>query len=566
MFGVLVFLAVLSLLVFVHELGHFLGAKACGIYVDRFSVGMPPRLFGLRIGETDYCIGLLPIGGYVKMAGQEDAPLTEEEREQEYGHVPPERWFNNKPVWQRIFVSLAGPFMNLVLGVILYGVVTAMGGEVPEWELNAKIGLVDATAPAATAPLYLKAEDKAFEAYQGAPDATGWQTGDTILTLDGRGIDNISDLAIAAVLGGEGKQHYAEIERINPDNSTTLYISPIAPKLLDGEDFPRFGVAPFETTLVEDVIAATPASEQGLQQGDIIERANGDLVDRYTFVKKIEAIPEGEAVELAILRGDKRFSVTMTPQTIGRFVGLAITPGVDPATKENWDASPIVAGVSEEFAEASGIQRKDIITKVNGQPATRGLLYELEKDGAGKEINITVERPAILFGVLQKAETLDLTLPAESVRAIGVALGARTIFHREPASRIVPEAFRQSYLAVERVLMTVKALVMRDVSPKNIGGPVMIFDVTTKAAKVGFQWLLKIVAFISINLCVFNLLPLPVLDGGLIVIHGYEGLRGKPLSMKFQERYQQAGLIFIVAMMLFVTWNDIGRLVQRVLP
>ncbi|MFM1918892.1 MAG: hypothetical protein RLZZ303_526, partial [Candidatus Hydrogenedentota bacterium] len=109
MTGFVVFILVLSLLVFVHELGHFLAAKACNIYCDRFSIGMPPRLFGFKWGETDYCIGALPFGGFVKMAGQEDAPLSDEEREATYGHVPSDRWFNNKPVYQRIIVLVAGP-------------------------------------------------------------------------------------------------------------------------------------------------------------------------------------------------------------------------------------------------------------------------------------------------------------------------------------------------------------------------------------------------------------------------------------------------------------------------
>ena len=91
MTSVLIFLLVLSVLIFVHELGHFLAAKACNVYVDRFSIGMPPRIFGFKYGETDYCLGALPVGGFVKTAGQEDAPLPEEERETDYGYLPPHR-------------------------------------------------------------------------------------------------------------------------------------------------------------------------------------------------------------------------------------------------------------------------------------------------------------------------------------------------------------------------------------------------------------------------------------------------------------------------------------------
>jgi len=152
--NLLVFIVVLGVLIFFHEMGHFLAAKACGIYVDRFSLGMPPRVAGIRLGETDYCIGALPIGGYVKMAGQEDAPLSEEEREKDYGHVPPERWYNNKPVWQRMIVIVAGPLMNLLLGILLYGIVAAAGTRVPESEISTRAGFVKPESPAASAPLY----------------------------------------------------------------------------------------------------------------------------------------------------------------------------------------------------------------------------------------------------------------------------------------------------------------------------------------------------------------------------------------------------------------------------
>ncbi|MCC6142238.1 MAG: site-2 protease family protein, partial [Candidatus Hydrogenedentes bacterium] len=258
LFSVLVFLLVLSVLVFVHELGHFLAAKACNIYVDRFSLGMPPRVAGFRWGETDYCISALPIGGYVKMAGQEDAPLTEEEREQEYGNVPPDRWFNNKPVWQRFIVILAGPFMNIVLAVALYALLAAVGADVPEFEVEARIGQVEPDSPAATAPLYVYEENARLSTYTGDPDAVGWKTGDRILTLDGRAVDNLGDLAIGAILGGEDQAHQVLIERVNEDETTTRYVSSLKPAIIGEEENPRFGVAPFDTAQVGEVLPDSP--------------------------------------------------------------------------------------------------------------------------------------------------------------------------------------------------------------------------------------------------------------------------------------------------------------------
>jgi len=225
-----------------------------------------------------------------------------------------------------------------------------------------------------------------------------------------------------------------------------------------------------------------------------------------------------------------------------------------------------VLDVTKEFQDKTGIRRRDMITEVDGQPATAALLDKWERENPGKELHIKVRRPAILFGLLQRAAELELSLPSEPVRAIGVVLERKLVFHRSPISQWIPEGFRQCDRALDLTLSTVKALIWRDVSPKEIGGPLMIAGVITKAAHGGIFWLLKFTAFISVNLCVVNLLPLPMLDGGLLVVHGYEGLRGKPLSVRVQERYQQLGLLFIVVMMLFVTWNDIWRWVDSIRP
>ena len=558
-FSIFVFLCVLSLLVFFHELGHFLAAKACGIYVDRFSIFMPPRLFGIRLGETDYCIGAFPIGGYVKMAGQEDTPLSEEERQHEYGHVPPERWFNNKPIWQRSFVLLAGPTMNLVLAVFLYGLMAAIGGEVPEWELNARVGQIEPDYPAATAPLY-KFDGDEYPDISGAPDALGWQTGDYIVSFNGKPIDTIADLAIASILEGSETVHQILIDRQNPDGSRSIFLSPVAPQLREGEDYPRFGVAPFETAMVAGILEGMPGEAAGLQEGDIITRANGVPVDRGTFIKLVEELPSGDTLTLDVLRDEKRLEIALQPQTIGRLRGLLLEAPPEP------DGAPAVAFLTDDMAAATGLKRRDILLEVNGQPANLETFRELEQSRPGEKLHIKVQRPNILFGLIQRAETLDLELNVEPVRAIGVSLSPLYQFHRTPPAQVIPEAFRQAYIAVARTLMTLKALFAGDVSPKDLGGPLMIGDITAKAAEAGYLWLWKTTAFISINLFIVNLLPLPVLDGGHLVLNIIEAIRRKPLNPRIQERLQAAGIILIIGLMLFVTWNDIGRFISNITP
>lgn len=563
--SIVIFILVLSLLVFVHELGHFVAAKACGIYVDRFSIGMPPRILGFKWGETDYCIGALPIGGFVKMAGQEDSPLSEEEREATYGGVPPDRWFNNKPVWQRFIVLLAGPFMNFVLAVILYAFLAVQGAEVPEAELEARFGLIAPDSPAASAPLYHHDPAKAPADYTGEPDAVGWETGDRVLTFDGAPARNIMDLAIGAILGGGDQVHHVVLEREAPDGTVTAYYSPVSARQLEGEEYVRFGVAPFSTALVREMMPGMPAEATGLQPDDEILRANGKRVDLSTFVAMVEEVPEGGVIDLEIQRGDTRLSVPLQPATIGRFRGLAYGPssGTGDAARAS---QPVVVEVTTDFAERSGLKRKDRIVALNGEPVTVASLIEAERAAPGSTLNLEVERPAVLFGLIQRAERIQIAAPVDPVRAIGVGLKSRSVIHRVPAGQVIPEALHQCRVAIERTLGTLAALFSGKVSPKDLGGPVMIAQVTTQAADMGLFWLIKITAFISINLGVFNLLPIPVLDGGQLVLNGIEGIRGKPLSNRFVERFQTVGLLLVVSLMLFVTWNDIGRLLESITP
>jgi regulator of sigma E protease len=554
--NVLIFLAVLSLLIFFHELGHFAAAKAFGIYVKRFSIGMPPRLFGIQIGETDYCVGL-PFGGFVMMAGQEDVPLSEEEREEEYGQVPPERWFKNKPVIQRMCVLLAGPFMNLLLAVLLYGFIGLVGSMVPEWEVEARVGVIEPGSPVESAPLFRM--DGEIDT-KSDPDAVGWQIGDHILTIDGREAGNMTDLAIAAVLGGESTEHEIEIARTLESGETVRYLSPITPKVLDETGHARFGVGPFETAVVREVMPDSAAAAAGIEKGDIIHALNGTNVSLSGFIDTIEQVVEGDSVKVELLRGDKTLVVDAAPQTIGRFREIwfdADNPETD---------SAYVLYLTPEMKEKTGLQKYDVIAEVNGKRATLEELRAIQMQSPDEILQFKVNRPALVFGLVQSPSSFTVEMPVEPVRAIGVELEPKSVLQRVPVSRVVPHAFYQSYLAVERTLMTISGLVMGTISPKELGGPVMIFDVTTKAAEAGFGWLVKITAFISVNLFILNLLPLPVLDGGQVVVNAVEAARGKPVNEKILERMQQVGIIMLLTLMLFVTYNDVLRLVRGWLP
>jgi regulator of sigma E protease len=562
----LIFFAVLSLLIFVHELGHFAAAKLCGIYVKRFSIGMPPRVIGLQVGETDYCIGAIPFGGFVMMAGQEDVPLSEDEREKEYGGVPEHRWFMNRPVWQRLLVLVMGPLMNLVLAVVLYAVIAVVGAEVPESEVVARVGDIAKDSPAASVPMFRMNGDAVPE-LTGAPDATGWQTGDLIVSVDAKPISNIQDLAMAAVLNGPGTLHDVVIEREIQTGKSERLFSRVAPAVIDESKRPRFGVASFDTVVVAEVSEGSPAAAAGLQKGDIVRKAAGRPIPLVAFFDYFEKLPEGGEATLEIERDGAPMTITVKPGTVGRILGLAAFGEVDGNGAEIMDRGvPVVRGILPELGQKTGIKRKDSIVEANGQPATPQAFRELVEKNPGGTLELKIARPAVMFGLIQKAETKTVSVAVDAVRDIGMTPQPRTVFKRYSLTEAVPRAWQESWLAVSRTVLTLKGLVLGAISPKDLGGPLMIYDVTTKAAEAGWDWLVRITAFISVNLFVFNLLPLPVLDGGQVVINVIESVRRKPLSEAFLVRFQQVGIVMILALMVYVTFNDVVRKVTEMIP
>jgi regulator of sigma E protease len=642
LFNIVIFIIVLGELVFFHEMGHFLAAKACGIYCERFSLGMPPRLFGFRFGETDYCIGLLPIGGYVKMAGQEDVPLTDEERKEQYGNIPPERWFSSKPVWQRVIVIAAGPFMNIVLAVLLYGIVAAVGADVPETKVDSRIGLVRPDSPAANAYLFEVSTEDELPDMTGEPDAFGWQTGDRILRIDGKSVSNIHDVAIAAVLSA-GEPMVVELERQDSSGAVKRFVSRIQPVPQVGEKYPQFGVAAFYTALAKGVLEDSPADRAGMKAGDVITRVDGRLVDSQTFGEIVSDHTVDEPLHIQVLRDGAPLEFDITPEIVGQLRDLTFTapytllaipdPGKlevhfssaqfgeltglrkgdvietvagEPAdarlldrlnegdagvelpvtvarktglfgrgatkletsltlsqirqavTSYDLQAKPVVAYLPDELKEETGILRNDVVEAIDGIPATLELLSEIESR-PGETITLTVRTPDVGYGMIREGETRDVELAIVPSGQVGITWDTKYVFHRAAPSEVLPEAIDNSWLALTRTLRTLQLLVTGGIGADDIGGPVMIFQITTQAAREGYSWLLEITAFISVNLAVFNLLPLPVLDGGHLMFLTIEGVRRKPVHPRVMEWVQQAGLVLIIGLMLFVTFNDVKR-------
>lgn len=370
---------VFGLVVFVHELGHFLAAKAVGVYTPRFSIGFGKALFRRRYGETEYILAALPIGGYVRMASKDDEAVAFLEGGSEssatdvmpgkaldpdamipFGPkpIPQNRWFESKPLWARMLILFSGVTMNIVLALV---VTTGM--------------------------------------------------------------------------------------------------------------FAHYGT-PYLSTKADSLFAGRPGANAGLQHGDSIVAIDGKVVDWEALVTKVSASP-GIPLRFDVVRNGERMNFT-------------IVPAADTATN----------------------------------PSTGKI------DSVGR------------IGILP----VQLALPV----SLGEAVGS---------------GWRATWRMAGTVIDALHGLATRRVSASELGGPIMIAQASVQAARGGLEQLLFLIALISTNLAVFNLLPIPVLDGGQIVIGLLEGIKGKAFSWKTREYILRAGIFAVLLLFALVTYNDLRRLV-----
>jgi regulator of sigma E protease len=424
------FLFVLGVLVFVHEFGHFLVARWHGVRVITFSLGFGPKLLKVQRGDTEYCISAVPLGGYVKLAGE----TVEEDRT----GAPDE--FLSKSKWVRFQVYLAGPTMNLLLAWVVLAGVLMRGADVP---------LAD-TSPAVIGSIE-----------QGsAAEKAGLQVGDRIVSVAGRDVPTWSALDVEIVL-----------------------------------------------------------------------QANRELA-------------------VVVDRRGQRVEFKLTPSAVGRFeIG---TIGIQAVMR------PMVLQISTPGgpADRAGLRRGDVIVAVDGQPGlNREAIIDRLSKSAGKTLTFTIERDG------QKMELPIVPESIGGVGKIGVAINPYEFRRVDPT---IVQAFvmsaQENWSSTKLIGRTLKGLFKRETPVKALMGPISIATLTGTAASLGWLYLFQLMANISLNLGLLNLMPVPVLDGGHIAILGVEGLARRDLSMKVKERILMVGAVLIVLLMVTVIYNDILRL------
>ena len=304
MTSLLAFLFVLGVLVFVHELGHFLMARRLGVRVLTFSLGFGPKLLKFRRGATEYCVSAVPLGGYVKMAGENP----------EDKHTGADDEFMSKTKWQRFLVLVMGPAMNIVLAVAVMWLVLFQGAEVPVYEAQPPVvGSVVEGSPA---------------------ERAGIQVGERIVSVAGRVVNTWEQLVVAVL--PQAAREISIVVRDAGGANRTLRVIPDAQTQFEMGDL---GVTPVMHAHVVEVSRGEPAERAGIQVGDVIEAIDGEFVNSGQLVERINVKADVE-VALTVRRGDTRRDINVTPALRGDvgLIGVRFNPfetrTVDPGLVE----------------------------------------------------------------------------------------------------------------------------------------------------------------------------------------------------------------------------------------
>jgi regulator of sigma E protease len=536
-FTLLSFALVITVVVFFHELGHLLVGKAVGVKAVRFSIGFGPRLISFQRGETEYRISLLPLGGYVKFAG--DNP---------YEELAPEdrgRGFLEQQPWKKGLIAFAGPAANLILAVVLYFIVFAA----PHQELAAQVGYVKPQSPAAVA---------------------GLRYGDRITAIDGQPIQGWSDLQEAIrAHGGEPLQL-----QVSRDGRTEdLRIVPAVHEVtspIETVKHGRIGISAVPRTAEITVVSPdSPAGRTGLKTFDKVVTLDGQPIANYEeLAEKLAA--RSDALRLEVLRPLEQPAPGGTLWTEKRLqleVPAPAKPGDYGIEASDLTLFAVQPGGA---ADQAGLKRGDRVLAVNGTPA---LSWGDEVDGALKAagtqpVKIEVRRdgkPLTVTVIQHPRKDRDETGVQVDLPDLGASPDLNS-FADGKYIRVrysIPDAARRAVLNtagfVRAQTLGIARIVTGHISSRAIGGPLMIADVARKAAESGWRDLVVTMGAISVVLGLMNLIPVPVLDGFHVLTALIEAVRRRPLSVRFREVANMVGIALLLTLMLYAFRNDAMR-------
>ncbi|MGE0763945.1 MAG: RIP metalloprotease RseP [Bdellovibrionales bacterium] len=540
--GIGPFLILLGLLIFVHELGHFLVAKFFKVRVETFSLGFGRKILQYKRGDTNYCVSLIPLGGYVKMYGDDpskDVPESEKRHS-----------FLHKPVAQRIAIVLAGPLMNLFFAFFLFLAIGLIG----EPQIGNYLGDIETTS-------------RAYEA--------GFRSGDKIISIDGKSIESWPEAKAMINAGTNQKMHFV-VQRENSSEQAEISVTPVLGEnenilskqsqvgVIEGLD--SLSYAP----MIGVIGTTSAAAKAGLKSLEVVTHVNDHEIltwrdFEYFMLADIAAGKLPLKLKVQAYGNDDKpvtrdvvFEAAASTKNLNE-LGLEtaqlylwkVKRG-SPAEKAGLKSGDRVIAVDEQKIEAWS-HVIESVKKYN--PDRTAPVFTFRRGDEEIKAAITPELTALI----------DHRGKDERRFTIGIVSGMMqtnprpVLYKAKGAGELLSLGVRRTVETSSMVVMSIVRLIQGDVSARNIGGIISIGRFANQSYEAGLVQFLKMMALISVNLFLLNLLPVPVLDGGHLVFFSIEALQGAPLSMRKMEIAQTVGLVLLMSLMAFALFNDISN-------
>src|SRR3989339_119471 len=526
-----IFIAV-GVVILVHELGHFLMARYMGVRVDKFSLGFGPRLFGFKRGDTDYMVCLFFFfGGYVKMAGEDP------ENRQKF-----EKWENfGQPWWSRALIVFAGPFMNFVFAYVVFVLLMSFAIKVPDY--TTRIGGVEKNSIAEKAGLKYK---------------------DEILSVNGKEVKSWSDF----------------VKKFDNEKNNVLKVTDGGKKRVFKIKYSESGI-PGVSSSELPVIESVSSEIDGFEKGDEILKIDGVAIKQFTDIEKAFIASAGKEILFEVKRGKEILTRKVKPMKDAVFTNeciLKINDGgksrelkLEYSKNNVLGISPFVLPVIDSVspgspAYAAGLNEGDEILKINGAVVSQFAdIGKATITSEGKEMLFEIKREKNKEVITRKVKPMKDAIVTNKY-IIGISSKAPlSSYEKVNFFKSLGLAGVQVYSISKLQLVAISKLVTGKMSAReSLGGPVMIVQSAANMAKKGMNDFIFFFAFISVALGLFNLIiPIPVVDCGVLILFILEGIRGKPVSFKVQSFLAQAGFFLLIALAVLVTWNDIAKIVTR---
>lgn len=517
--SVLIFILFLGPLIFFHELGHFAFARFFGVRVEVFSIGFGPKIFRWRRRDTEYAISLIPLGGYVKMFG--DDPFREQQLTPEEQKVA----FNHKSKWARFWIVFGGPLANLILAFFLYFGLVVSGEKFPEMRLA---GVVQNSL------LY---------------DA-GFRSGDALRLINGKSVATSDDPDF-----GDGQVNEVTVERLGQLHTlrTSLTSQQFRDLLREYTSHPLMA----------------PVLVDGKGTRWILTRVQGKYDPQFSLEEAVEtasplwltqvSFPTEEGKEPELASGAKQVQWEAGNKGFRAWADQAGLYPVDLSVESIVMNSP---------ADKAKLKKDDVVTAINGIRihSFDELRALVQKTTLGEEVTLTILRN----GSNQEIRLLPESRESDKKKVMTIGVYSGHLMVKPRMLETIPSgvadaigmAFRRLLDGVGTTLAGYKMLITKEVGLNNIGGPLAIGKVASDTFHISLSMFFRLMAIISINLGVINLFPIPVLDGGHIMFLGFELVNRGPLSRRKLELAQRFGVSFLFLLIFIALFNDISRLIS----